>query len=105
MRLSILLLLLLVGQVSFAQYQLGLRTERYSGTSGLFLNPTSQLYNPLKWDLNLAGVGAFISNNYTFLRQTSTTDFLFSLSDKTDLIKAEHVEGTVAQDTYVIDFN
>ncbi|GAB4253320.1 MAG: hypothetical protein Kow0027_18600 [Saprospiraceae bacterium] len=105
MRPSILLLLLLVGQVSFAQYQLGLRTERYSGTSGLFLNPTSQLYNPLKWDLNLVGVGAFISNNYTFLRQTSTTDFLFSLSDKTDLIKAEHVEGSVAQDTYVIDFN
>ncbi len=104
MRLSILLLLLLVGQVNYAQYQLGLRTERYSGASGVFLNPTAQLYNPLKWDLNLAGAGAFVSNNYTFLRQTSTTDFLFSLNDKTDLIKAENVEGPVAQDTYVIDF-
>lgn len=105
MRLSILLLLLLVGQVSFAQYQLGLRTERYAGSSGVFLNPTAQLYNPLKWDLNLAGAGAFISNNYVFLRQTSASDLLHNMSDKTEFIKAEDLEGPVSQDTYIIDFH
>ena len=105
MRFSLLLLLLLVAQVNQAQYQLGLRTERFSGASGIFFNPTAQLYNPLKWDLNLAGAGAFVSNSYTFIRQTSATDLLFNLNDNTDLIKAENVEGGVAQDTYIIDFN
>lgn len=104
MRPGILLLLLLVARVSFAQYQLGLRTERFSGTSGVFLNPTSQLYNPLKWDLNLAGAGAFVSNSYIFLRQTSTLDLLSNTSNITDFITQNNVEGSVAQDTYVIDF-
>lgn len=105
MRLGIFSLSLLLAHLSFAQYQLGLRTERYSGASGVFLNPTSQLFNPLKWNVSLVGGGAFVSNSYLTIQQTSIMDLLSNLDSLTVITLTDDPEVIMSQDTYVIDFN
>lgn len=84
----------------FAQEQLGLRLERYAGTSGLSLNPTAQLVNPLRWDVNLAGASFFAENNYVFIENTNAQD-LFRNRSTAEFISASDIEGVVPSGTYV----
>lgn len=90
---------------TFAQLQSGLRFENYAGASGLTIDPTAHFNNPLDWDVNLAGAGLFIENNYFFLRNTSTIDLLSTIDDNTIFVRANDPEAPVGRDTYVIDFH
>lgn len=60
-----------------AQYQLGLRLETFAGTNSLSINPVGNLNNPNKWDINLAGGGAFLQNNFAYLEDASLSKFAF----------------------------
>jgi uncharacterized protein DUF5723 len=104
MKFRIILLILSACHALMAQEQLGLRLENYAGVSSLALNPAGNLTNPLRWDLNLAGAGIFFGNNYAYLRQTSTFDFLDGMQNA-DFLLAADVEGPVPVDTYIVDFN
>ena len=86
-----------------AQEQLGLRLETYAGVSGLAINPTANLNNPLKWDFNLAAGGIFVENNYAFLRETSLLRLLKHRNDAT-FVTAENVEGPLSGNSFVVDF-
>ena len=55
----------------FAQEQIGLRMDNYSGVNGLMINPTQSLTSPFKWDLNLFSGGFNAQSNYGYLNQTS----------------------------------
>ena len=76
MRLTLLFFFFLFKQLAFAQEQLGLRIERYSGTGSILLNPVNSLQNPLRWDLNIVGIGAFAATNYGFIRQNNIPNIL-----------------------------
>jgi hypothetical protein len=86
-----------------AQEQLGLRLETYAGVSSLSINPTGNLHNPLKWDINLAGGGFFFENNYASLRETSLSRLLRHRSDA-EFLAAGDVEGPVSENTFIVDF-
>jgi len=62
--------------ISYAQEQLGLRTENYSGVNGIFLNPANNLTTPFQWDVNLGAAGFFIENNFGGYRNSSVSDVL-----------------------------
>lgn len=94
---------ILLSLSAFSQEQLGLRLENYAGTSGLSLNPTSNLNNPLRWDLNLAGAGFFIENNFGFVSQTNAIVLLKNRDGATFILAADAVGGET-EGTYVVDF-
>ena len=54
-----------------AQEQNGLRTENYSGTNSLLLNPANEANSPLNWNLHLFSIGVFVQNNYAYIQNTS----------------------------------
>ena len=56
---------------TYAQEQLGLRIENYSGVNSILLNPSANVSNPLKWDINLVSFGLFADNNYGYVLNTS----------------------------------
>ncbi len=93
----------MVFQALFSQEQLGLRLENYAGASSLSLNPTGNLSNPLKWDVNLIGAGLFLDNNYFFIKNTNTPDLLRN-ADGSEFLLAKDLEGQVGANTYVMDF-
>ncbi|GIV31796.1 MAG: hypothetical protein KatS3mg030_098 [Saprospiraceae bacterium] len=105
MKLSTLLLMLGLASPALAQLQSGLRLENFSGTSGLIIDPTAHFNNPLRWDVNLAGAGLFLDNNYVFIRNSSTLDLLRNVDERTIFLRADELEGPVGRDTYVIDFH
>lgn len=88
---------------SYAQERLGLQIGNYSGINSLSLNPTGNLYNPLKWDFNLVAAGLFFDNNYGFIRNTSVLD-LYRLRNDLTFELFDQVEGNQPTGTYIIDF-
>lgn len=100
---SIVTAFLLLGFSSLAQQQLGLRLENYAGASSLSLNPTGHLSNPLRWDLNLVGAGAFFENNYAYLRSTNTLDLLRH-RNSAEFVLAADLEGPTGDGVFVVDF-
>ena len=56
-----------------AQEQLGLRLGNYVGISGISLNPTAGVNNPLGWDINIVSAGSFIANDFAFIRNASVS--------------------------------
>jgi hypothetical protein len=87
----------------FSQEQLGMRLENYAGVSSLSLNPAGNLTNPLKWDVNLAGAGAFFDNNYVYLHKTNFPELLGKL-DEAEILLAENIEGRTPDNALVADF-
>ncbi len=87
----------------FSQEQLGMRLSNYAGVNSLPLNPAGNLSNPLSWDVNIAGAGAFFENNYAFLQQTNTIELIRHRNDAV-FVLAEEVEGPVRPNTFVTDF-
>lgn len=77
-------LLLFASFLSFnrlhAQEQLGLRLGNYAGISGVTLNPTAGVYNPLGWDVNIVSAGSFIANDFAFIRDASVSSVLRNAS-------------------------
>ncbi len=64
-----------------AQAQLGLRLENYAGISGIPLNPTAGIHNPLGWDVNIVTAGSFFDNNFAFIRNTNVISVLKNVQD------------------------
>ena len=64
----------------FSQEQLGLRLGNYAGISGVRLNPTSGVNNPLGWDANIVSLGGFLANDYIFIKDASMPSFFRNLS-------------------------
>lgn len=50
-----------------AQENMGIANSNYSPTSSVLLNPSSIADSKVYWEINIAGVSAFIDNNYVFL--------------------------------------
>lgn len=96
-----LLLVMLFFSYANAQYQLGLRLETFAGVNSLAINPVGNLNNPNKWDVNLAGGGAFLQNNYAYLEDASLFKLIF-ISHRIN-IKDENI----AQSKYsiIMDFS
>ncbi len=88
---------------SFSQAQLGLRLENYAGVSSLALNPAGNLSNPLTWDLNLAGGGLFLENNYIFVQQTSLPR-LWKARKEANFFFAGDKEGTLHTSSFIFDY-
>ncbi len=87
-RSSILLYTFFVlSQSLFAQEQLGMRLERYSGLYSVGLNPANTAWMPHNWEVSLFNAGYFIENNYGYLKNTSlpnalrNTDNIVAVSD------------------------
>ncbi len=55
----------------FAQEQLGLRLDNYSGANAISLNPAANATCQLSWDVNLIGFGIGGSNNMAYIENTS----------------------------------
>ncbi|MCU0346256.1 MAG: DUF5723 family protein [Saprospiraceae bacterium] len=88
--------------ISHAQYQLGLRLETYAGVSGLAINPVSNLSNPSRWDINVAGGGLSIQNNYAYIRDVSMAKLVWNSFD-VDIAKTED-QPARSNYSFVMDF-
>lgn len=66
---------LFVSNKLISQEQLGLRLGNYAGISGVTLNPTAGVNNPLGWDVNIVSTGAFFANDYIFVKNASIPSF------------------------------
>jgi len=79
--------LFVFGQPLFAQEQLGMRLERYSGLYSTALNPSNTAFMPHNWEVSLFNAGSFFENNYAYLKNTSlpnalrNTDNIVAVSD------------------------
>ncbi len=67
----------------FSQEQLGLRLGNYSGVSGVRLNPTAGVNNPLRWDVNITSAGFFFANDFAFIRNASVSSLLRNVKNRT----------------------
>ena len=54
-----------------AQEMLGIANSNFAGNMGIFLNPSSIVIAPYKFEFNLLSVDVFEDNNYLFLRRNS----------------------------------
>ncbi len=70
-RYPIIIIILLTSFTSAAQESLGLKTERFSGVNSLYINPANTISSPFEWDVNIAGVGLFVENNYLYARNSN----------------------------------
>ena len=59
-----------------AQQNIEWRTDSYAGINSIYLNPSFSSQFPLRWDLNLAGIGFLVENNYAYFRKASNLEFL-----------------------------
>ncbi|MFZ4543039.1 MAG: DUF5723 family protein [Saprospiraceae bacterium] len=85
-----------------AQEQLGLRLDNYSGIQTSFLNPSHSSNLPLKWTVNLAGMGIFLDNTYAYIGNASTYK-LITQSEKIKLI-TDYKKSQPPADAMVVDF-
>ena len=74
---KILLGFLLISVASVAQERLGLKLGEFAGVNGVHLNPASMSGSRYYLDVNLAGGGLFINNNYLFLHQDDYSPLTF----------------------------
>lgn len=79
----LIILFVLLPAVIAAQNRIGLTAGDYSGANGIIMNPSSGVNSRYHIDVQLAGAGVFIKNNYLFLRQEdySMTGLLFRNPD------------------------
>lgn len=71
MRYLIIFIFLTITHLAHAQEQLGLRTDNYSGIHGTLLNPSSNITNLSKLDINLFSFGFFGSTSYGFIENSN----------------------------------
>ena len=65
-----------------AQEYIGLRTDNYSGSNGMLLNPASPLSGALPWDINILAAGFSANNNYIYASDQNTVSLIGSSDDK-----------------------
>lgn len=90
-------MLLLMATTLFAQYRLGQNTGDYAGVNGIQMNPAYILNSKYYLDVQLVGMGVFLTNNYVYLDKENYS--LGSLiTGKADFIPFETEYG---QEQYV----
>lgn len=89
----------------FAQEQLGLRLDNYSGVNTILLNPANSLNSPYKWDVNLGEVSLFAANNYVYLEKTNLF-FILNNSSALDVVTRPEIdeETKFTAQTLIADF-
>jgi hypothetical protein len=99
-------LLFIINIKSKAQQNFEWRTDSYAGINSIYLNPSFPAQFPLRWDLNLAGVGLLLDNNYTYLRKASNLDLIRKRANLDIAFGPDLLEtGTQpAPDALVVDF-
>ncbi len=55
----------------YAQEQLGLRLDNYSGANAITLNPAANATCAFAWDINLIGLGMSVNNNLAYIEKAS----------------------------------
>ncbi|MBT8218376.1 MAG: hypothetical protein KJP00_01035, partial [Bacteroidia bacterium] len=102
LRIFVVVLLFLIPFLCCSQEQLGLRMDNYQGIHSVFLNPANAATQELGWNLNLIAAGAFVENNYAFLKNTS---FLKAINS--NIVYASDVppDWTPEDGEVVLDFN
>lgn len=88
-----------------AQQSLAWRLDPHAGLSSAFLNPAASLNSPYDWELNLAEVGGFFTNDYVYIEQASALSLLASYR-KAAVLSAESREGVwqIGPDAYRFDY-
>ncbi len=99
---SLVLLCSSISASLFAQEQLGLQVERYSGVNSVYLNPAANTTSPLKWDINLIGVGLFADNDYAYIQDASLIKLLKNRNSNIEYIG--DLEGSPDPNTLYADF-
>lgn len=56
----------------FSQEFIGLRTDNFSGSNGMLLNPAAPITGSLPWDVNVLAGGISAYNNYVYAEDAST---------------------------------
>jgi len=95
---SFFLLFIISNANLFAQEQLGLRVDNFSGVNGVVLNPAANLTSPFRFDINLASAGFFIDNTYGHIRKTHLFHFIKNSQDPNNLINAVYSSNDVARE-------
>ncbi|MEM1122325.1 MAG: hypothetical protein AAGJ18_17900, partial [Bacteroidota bacterium] len=88
----------------FAQEQLGLRTENYSGINGIALNPASNLTTPFRWDVNLGAFGVFVDNNFGSFQNANVGQLSSARSENIFLATDFPADQRFPNDAIVFDF-
>jgi len=94
----------LLPKILFAQEQLGMRLERYSGIYGANINPAHTAFTPHRWEVSLLNADLFVENSYTFLRNTSLQNALRN-TDKIVSVADTSAENPLASDAILQDFS
>jgi len=104
LRSGLVVLLLCTWQsLSYAQEQLGLRLDNYSGINATLFNPAAHTMMPFSWDLNLVEGSQFIDNNYAFIRNASVPNLFNS---NLDIVLGPRVgtDTPLKTDQFAVDF-
>lgn len=78
----------------FAQEFIGLRTDNFSGSNGMLLNPASPMSGSLPWDINIISGGFSAYNNYAYLPETNTLSIVGSDSFNLEYFNTTQLKAT-----------
>ena len=89
-----------------AQQNIEWRSDTYAGINSIYLNPSFSSQYPLKWDLNLVGIGFLLDNNYAYFRAASNLDFIKRRNNLDFQFAPDLDEGIIQPDpnALVLDF-
>lgn len=77
-----LILISLNTDLIYGQEYIGLRTDNYSGSNGMLLNPASPLSGALPWDINIVAAGISANNNYIYAVDQNTISMTGSINEE-----------------------
>ncbi|HXO77433.1 MAG TPA: hypothetical protein VN824_19400, partial [Puia sp.] len=86
-KIVLVLCLLVITAVTFAQTYAGYRTSNYSGVNGVFFNPANIADNRFKWDVNIFAINGFVGTNSRGLRFSDITHSFNADSLKSKLLR------------------
>lgn len=66
------LLFLAIAGSAYSQEFYGLRTDNFSGSNGMLLNPATPVSGALPWDINIAAAGLSAYTNYAYIEDANT---------------------------------
>ena len=86
----------------YAQENISLKNDIFSGVNGQIYNPTHFLYNPNKWDTNLIGGDISFNNNYGYISQQSVLGALKNNPQGFSLNKISQVKTQITSKIFTL---
>ncbi|MES1250003.1 MAG: DUF5723 family protein, partial [Chitinophaga rupis] len=83
----LLLILVVMSTITYAQTYPGYRTGNYTGVNGVFFNPANIADNRYKWDVNIFAINGFVGTNHRGLRFSDITHSFSGDSLKSKLLR------------------